>query len=278
MNIDPVIKWTGSKRNQADAIISYFPKDIDAYYEPFLGGGSIAIRLMNSPDHKVKHYILSDINSDLFSLWNEIKHNPAKLMDEYNARWCALNMDEDMQRKKDYYYGIRERFNLNRDPADFLFLSRTATSGLIRFNSKNEFNSSFHFGRPGIDPVRLRKITDFWSSCLNKNNVTISQASFTEIDNLTKNDFLYCDPPYAVTKAIYNGGLNLDEFFQWLRDMPCKYAFSFDGKKDGVAVWDNVPKDLYARHLYLAGGKGRFTGSSTDRSVVVEESLYLSYN
>ena len=41
----PVIKWTGSKRTQADAIINLMPKEIDTYYEPFVGGGSVFARL-----------------------------------------------------------------------------------------------------------------------------------------------------------------------------------------------------------------------------------------
>ena len=37
----PLIKWTGSKRPLAPKIISYFPDEIDTYYEPFVGGGSV---------------------------------------------------------------------------------------------------------------------------------------------------------------------------------------------------------------------------------------------
>jgi DNA adenine methylase len=37
----PIIKWTGSKRFLADEIIEYFPSNIETYYEPFVGGGSV---------------------------------------------------------------------------------------------------------------------------------------------------------------------------------------------------------------------------------------------
>ena len=37
----PAIKWSGSKRSQANEIITYFPKEIDIYYEPFCGGASV---------------------------------------------------------------------------------------------------------------------------------------------------------------------------------------------------------------------------------------------
>lgn len=62
-NFQPVIKWSGSKRSQSDEIIKYFPTNIDTYYEPFIGGGSMLMTLMlNSDRIKVKHYICSDIN------------------------------------------------------------------------------------------------------------------------------------------------------------------------------------------------------------------------
>ena len=37
----PVIKWSGSKRSQANTILSYLPQEFNCYYEPFLGGGSM---------------------------------------------------------------------------------------------------------------------------------------------------------------------------------------------------------------------------------------------
>lgn len=40
-SLQPVIKWSGSKRSQAEEIISYFPRNYNTYYEPFIGGGSI---------------------------------------------------------------------------------------------------------------------------------------------------------------------------------------------------------------------------------------------
>lgn len=37
----PFIKWTGSKRKQAPYIVSQFPKEINTYYECFVGGASV---------------------------------------------------------------------------------------------------------------------------------------------------------------------------------------------------------------------------------------------
>lgn len=43
--MQPIIKWSGSKRSQADEILKYVPKEFDTYYEPFIGGGAILYNL-----------------------------------------------------------------------------------------------------------------------------------------------------------------------------------------------------------------------------------------
>ncbi len=43
--MNPVIKWSGSKRSQASRLIGLFPK-FDTYYEPFLGGGSVLYHVL----------------------------------------------------------------------------------------------------------------------------------------------------------------------------------------------------------------------------------------
>ncbi len=57
MNKQPLIKYSGSKRLLASQIISYFPKQIDIYYEPFLGGGSVFLSLLQNNEIKVKKFI-----------------------------------------------------------------------------------------------------------------------------------------------------------------------------------------------------------------------------
>ena len=154
MKFQPVIKWSGSKRSQSEEIIKSFPKSINTYYEPFIGGGSVLFQLLHS-DIRVEQYICSDINKDLIVLWNMIKDNPNHLCIKYEEMWNELNSIEDIELKKQYYYKVRSKYNTTREPHLFLFLSRTCTNGLIRYNSKNEFNTSFHFLLLELSPLLL---------------------------------------------------------------------------------------------------------------------------
>ena len=82
--------------------------------------------------------------------------------------------------------------------------------------------------RNGIIPETLEKIIYEWSKLLNKNKVEFMACSYDEIKP-KEDDFVYLDPPYANTKGMYYGTIDYDKLWDWLINLPCKYALSFDG-------------------------------------------------
>lgn len=276
MKFQPVIKWTGSKRTQSEKIVERFPKEIDTYYEPFVGGGSIFRQLTHS-DIKVNKFVCSDINKDLITLWQTIKDDPEFLSKTYRYMWKELNKDSNIERKKEYYNTIRERCNVQHLPQDFLFISRTTVNGLIRYNKSGNLNNSFHLTRNGIEPNTLKKIIFDWSNILNEKNVCFHCDTYENIVG-NDHDLIYLDPPYAATKGIYNGTIDYNIFWNWIRLQKSKYVLSFDGKTDKEDYTFAVPKDIYKRHEYLFAGNSSFRriiGKSLDTDV--SESLYLSW-
>lgn len=274
MTFQPVIKWSGSKRSQAEEIIKRFPKEIDTYYEPFVGGGSVIKRLLSS-DIKVNRYICSDLNSDLIGLWNLIKDNPILVADTYETMWNELNIDEDKGVKRQYFYMVRERFNREKNPLDFMFIMRTTTNGMPRYNLSGEFNNSFHITRDGIKPDTLRNIIIKWSEVLNKYNVEFIGQDYQNVTT-KPNDYMYLDPPYANTKGMYYGALDYIKFWEWLRKQNSDYVLSFDGISGEIDSTYAVPKDIYNKHEYLLNGNSSFKrtiGKSNDS--IVYESLYI---
>ena len=273
--IEPAVKWSGSKRSQADEIVNRMPREIGTYYEPFCGGCSVLRRLLAS-DIKVGRYVCSDANFDLINLWCAIKNCPIFLSDQYAKMWGELNADEDLERKKGYFFSVRERFNATRQPQDFLFIMRTTTNGMPRYNGKGEFNNAFHVTRCGIKPEKMKSILAEWSAVLQERKVEFICQDYSEA-HPSEGDFLYLDPPYAGTTGMYYGGIDLNSLWDWLRTLKCGYALSFDGRIEcGADFTYEVPTDLYTKHEYLRNGNSSFRRViGKDRHAEVLESLYV---
>ena len=271
---EPAVKWSGSKRSQAEEIIKLFPQEIDTYYEPFCGGCSVLRRLLDS-DIKVNHYICSDLNGDLINLWNMIKNNPEHLSNHYEKLWSELNIDDNKERKRSYFENVRERYNAEHKAEDFLFIMRTTTNGMPRYNKEGLFNNSFHITRNGIMPSKLRKILLEWSELLNKYGVEFRCCDYSEIVS-DENDLLYLDPPYANTKGMYYGSLDLQKFFGWLEAQRGYYLLSFDGKSGEIDNTYDLPPNLYSEHKYILSGNSSFKRTiGKSNNSIVYESLYL---
>lgn len=271
----PAIKWIGSKRTQANEICKYIKKDYNIYYEPFCGGASMLFYIINNIPDKFKGFVCSDINNDLINVFNLIKTDVNFLIFEYKNMWNELNKDEEIKRKKEYFRQIREEYNKNKRPEHFLFIMRTTTNGMPRYNKKGEFNNTYHVNRNGIDPDNFKKILFNWNYFLNKYNVQFVCECYQNI-NPNSSDFCYFDPPYFNTKEMYNGNIDNSLFFEKLRRLSCDYIFSYDGISGENNQIYNVPKDVYSENILLHNHNSSFKRiKKTDNASTVYEGLYL---
>lgn len=276
--LEPVIKWSGSKRSQANEIVKYIDRDYETYYEPFCGGCSVLWYILNNCPNRFKHFICSDLNNDLISTFNKIKKNYESVGTIYSLLWNSLNRDNDIERKKKFFSDVRKEFNETRNPNLFFFIMRTTTNGMPRYNSNGDFNNSFHVTRNGITPDKMYKILEEWSRILNEYDVTFINSSYDEIKP-NNNDFLYLDPPYFNTKGMYYGTIDYERLWDYLRNVGCDYLLSFDGiagKENNIV---NIPNELYTEHVLLDSGNSSFRrviGNSKNTRVF--ESLYVKKN
>lgn len=266
--IQSFLKWSGSKKSQAQRIISHFPKSFNVYHEPFLGGGSLLGAL------HPKKAVCGDVCSSLIELWREVQKNPKLVASEYRKHWNELN-------KKGYKYflDIRGQFNKTNSPHDLLFLTRTCVNGLIRFNKKGEFNNSFHHSRKGMNPLTLEKIIINWSSIIKKYSFYCKDYRLLT-KNAKKGDLIYLDPPYFHTRGRYFGNINFEDFINYLEELNKKginYALSFDGQRGEKSYIVQIPKKLYKKHIYLHSGNSTFRKVQDKKIEKVYESLYLNY-
>jgi DNA adenine methylase len=221
----PILKWVGGKTQIINKIIIQFPKEINNYYEIFLGGGSVLLALLTYIKNdiiKIHGNIYAyDLNEALIYTYKNIQSNHNELYDElvkiitiFNS--CPINdninrkpndIEEAMINKENYYYWIRSEYNkLCSDDkktiiasAMFIFLNKTCFRGVFRVGP-NGYNVPYgHYNNPEIinknhlDYINLL-IQNVIFECLDF-NVSLNRDNF-EID-----DFIYIDPPYAPEKT-----------------------------------------------------------------------------
>ncbi len=217
----PFLKWVGGKTQIIDQVLAEFPREIDNYYEPFLGGGSVLLALLSEVKAgriKINGKIYaSDLNQSLIATYKNIQANPTQIItltqhlaEQYQS--CTgtdinrkpANIEDATTSQESYYYWIRKQFNATRDKktpqasAMFLFLNKTCFRGMFR-ESSNGFNVPFgNYKNPGIiDPDQIQQISELIEP------VIFRHMGFSDSlqPQLSPKDFIYFDPPYAPESA-----------------------------------------------------------------------------
>ena len=137
------------------------------------------------------------------------------------------------QRGKDYYYEVRARFNKYHDPLDFLFLNRSCFNGVIRFNSKGGFNVPFGHKSQRFSKAYITKIVnqvDFVHTISRNFNWSFVCQDFREtLNEISADDFVYCDPPYVGRHVDYFDSWSEEDeqqLFTILNQCPCNFILS----------------------------------------------------
>lgn len=106
MELTPFIKWAGGKRALMNELVKRFPKSWNNYYEPFLGGGSVMMKVLTiTPD---KPLVVSDISEPLIMSYRVIKDSVEDLITELTKdqyQWVSV------EQAKQLYLENRNRFN-----------------------------------------------------------------------------------------------------------------------------------------------------------------------
>jgi DNA adenine methylase len=191
--IVPPIKIQGIKTKLVEWIIGQINFEIKGWWiEPFMGSGVVGFNL------QPRRAIFADKNPHIINFYNAIKRG--EITSQRVEMFLRSEGEKLLQKGEEYYYEVRDRFNRLQDPLDFLFLNRACFNGVVRFNSKGEFNTPF-----GKNPSRFRKayITKIVNQLrcveelIHRNDWLFVVQDFRKtLTDAGKDDFLYCDPPY----------------------------------------------------------------------------------
>lgn len=272
----PPIKSQGIKTKLVPWIKSIIPGNFDGtWIEPFMGTGVVAFNI--AP----KHAILCDVNPHLINFYSGIASGEItpKIVRQYLIREGGLLSSKG----EEHYYFVRERFNCEHSPLDFLFINRAGFNGMIRFNRKGEFNVPF-CRKPGrFAPAYITKITNqvAWVGRIIKtNNFSFKCRDFNKtIAEASPSDIIYCDPPYIDRHVDYYNGWDDNrerELFDCLSGFSGKFILSTwhhnDYRENNYirSMWSRYSV-LTREHFYHVGGK------EENRNPVVE-ALVTNFN
>lgn len=218
MSTKPFIKWVGGKTQILDSVLELFPTEMENYYEPFLGGGSILLGVLSAVKAgriRVKGRIYaSDLNSNLIALYKNIQQHPdlivaevARLVDEFGS--CgnseinrkAATREEALTNPESYYFWIRNTFNgLAAEERQ-----NVAASAMLLFMNKTCFRGVYREGPRGFNvpygnyknPTILEEAHIYEVSELIKDVVFKAAPFGMALADVAAGDFVYLDPPYA---------------------------------------------------------------------------------
>lgn len=237
--LHPFLKWAGGKRWLIRHHPEILPKRINGQYlEPFLGSGSVFFHLR--PDGA----ILSDINSDLIDTYKGIKSR--------STRIHTLLKEHSSKHSTEYYYKIRDcqPEALAERAARFIYLNRTCFNGIYRVNSSGKFNVPI-----GAKNNVLLPTDNFgaWAKSLKK--ADLQNIDFEQIINqASKGDFLFVDPPYTVRHNL-NGFIHYNEvLFSWEDQVRLSNALHKARSRGARILMTNANHESI-RALYMKGFK-----------------------
>ena len=203
----PPIKSQGIKSKLVEWINSNINEiEFERWVEPFMGTGVVAFNI------RPQKALLCDTNPHLINFYNAIKN---KEITSAKVRAFLTKEGEKLLKSNgDYYYEVRQRFNENGNPLDFLFLSRSCFNGMMRFNKKGGFNVPFCRKPNRFAPALITKITNQVkniSNIIDYGDYVFKVQDFKKtLGEVTENDLIYSDPPYI--------GRHTDYFNSWTEE------------------------------------------------------------
>ncbi len=199
------------------------------WIEPFFGTGVVGL---NTPVQGKR--IVGDSNPHIIKFYNSLLDGsitPQNMREFLQIEgWLLKQADEAGYA---HYKKVRERFNHEFSPFDFIFLSRAGFNGMMRFNRKGEWNIPFCKKQNRFASAYITKICNQIAQtqvALRRYDWEFSNVSFIDtISKAKKGDVIYCDPPYLGRYVdYYNGWTEEDEelLFRALKATPAYFILS----------------------------------------------------
>lgn len=209
------MNYTGGKSKILDFLLGLFPKDIHRFYDLFCGGLNVSLNA------ECQSVVSNDLNSRLMGIYEYIASfkDFDELEAEIRATIAKYGLHEELDTlidgagsdvasvSREGYEELRRAYNTSENPLLLLVLVFYSFNNCIRFNKQFQFNMPIGkscYNAKNRDELKLMHYV------VTHREFAFMSKSFDEFDitMFGKNDFVYCDPPYLITDAVYNESNN----------------------------------------------------------------------
>jgi DNA adenine methylase Dam len=196
-----LINYMGNKTRILPIIRHLIPTEINTLIEPFAGSAVISFNT------KANHYMLNELSKPVYSIYKYLEGKTFNQVDkEINEIIIAYKLNNEEENS----YNLLKTEGFNKYPYGLYIYICTlyAYTSLLRTNSSGLFNVPY--GGQGGYNTTMRDKLKYTINYINNNNFTISNKSFHKLNykGYNNSDYIYIDPPYLNTGAVYNAGWN----------------------------------------------------------------------
>lgn len=193
------LNYIGGKHKLLNQILPLLPSGINTFVDLFSGGCNVGINI------NANRVIFNDNLTYLIELFSVFKNdNTQSIIHHIENRIDEFQLS---QTNEEGYKKFRIFYNETKFPLDLFVLIAYSFNHQIRFNNSHKFNNPFGRNRSCFNNNMKNNLINFISK-LQGGNFDFSNHSFEDFDfsKLSKDDFVYCDPPYLITTGTYNDG------------------------------------------------------------------------
>ena len=225
------LNYTGNKSRLIEQLKAHIPEKNDVFVDLFCGGGSVGLSM------NAKKIFLIDNNKYVIELskhlsnfkFETLLNRLEKIIDKYNLTYTSkFGYGKYKKEEKDNngykifnekgFYQMRKDFNnqknkFSKKSLDLLYMLLVyGFNNDLRFNAKGEYN--LPAGKTDLNKMNIQKLKDFIKVKKEK-NIEFIHGSFKDKkikEIIFESDFLYMDPHYLITNAVYNENSGWNEF------------------------------------------------------------------
>lgn len=263
------VRYPGGKSNALKYLDSYLIKDFGKYREPFFGGGSVGLYLMQF--NKDASYWINDFFYPVYCFWKMLYERPNDMVEFLRGKreeYLVPNdiLVEDIKGKdipsksaengRDLHTKCRKHIELAIDLKDefrtaclWYILNKLSYSGMSMIGSYAPFAWDQNFTERCIN--NLPSVSNLMHSV---KSVRITNLDYSELlVPGEKNVFIFLDPPYKIQHCLYGKNGDMHEQFDHqafankVKECKHKWMITYN-QDDDIQKWFRdyfkVPWDL----------------------------------